>query len=92
MKVHHKHTTSDYREAHEVFSKFASIGTAYLTYDYPTHEYIVELTQIAHGTSDLMRATLAGMWATLDLNDEERDALAYADTAIKTLIDMGVIK
>ena len=92
MKVHHKHTTPDYREAQEVFNRFKKVGTAYMTYDYPTHEYTVELTQISHGTADLMRATLTGMWATMKLNTEERDALAYADSAIKTLQDMGVIK
>ncbi len=84
--------THDYREACEKFTKFKEHGTAYITYDYPTNEYIVELVRETKSVSDMMRAFLVDIKFNHDLITEELDALDYADSAIKTLQDMGVLK
>jgi len=84
--------THDYREACEKFKKFKEHGTAYITYDYPTKEYIVELVRETKSVSDMMRQFLVDIKLNHDLIEEELDALEYADSAIKTLQDMGVIE
>lgn len=84
--------THDYREACEKFKKFKEYGTAYITYDYPTREYIVELVCETHSTTDMMRQFLVDIKLNHDLVGEELDALEFADSAIKTLVDMGVIE
>lgn len=83
--------TPDYREACEKFTKFKEHGTAYITYDYLTKEYIVELTRETKTVAEMMRQFLLDIKLNYDLCDEELDALNYADSAIKTLEDMGVL-
>lgn len=84
--------THDHCEAIEKFKKFKEYGTTYITYDYTTREYIVELVREVNSTTDLMRQGLVDIKLNYDLTVEETDALDFADSAIKTLIDMGVIK
>lgn len=91
MKNKTKFRTHDYREAFEKFKKFKEHGTAYITYDYPTKEYIVELVREAKSVADLMRQGLVDIKLNYDLTAEEIDALDFADSSIKTLVDMGVI-
>lgn len=84
--------THDYREACEKFTKFKELGTAYITYDYTTQEYIVELVREVKSSTDLMRQILVDIKLNHDLIEEEIDALDFADSAIKTLQDMEIIK
>lgn len=84
--------THDYREANEKFRKFAEYGTTNTTYDNTTQEYIIELIREAKSSTDLMRQGLVDIKLNYNLTPDEIDALDYADSAIKTLIDMGVIK
>ena len=84
--------TPDYREACEKFAKCKDLGTAYITYDYPTKEYTVELTRETKTVADMMRQFLLDIKLNHDLIEEEIDALDYADSAIKTLQDMEIIK
>lgn len=92
MKNKTKFKTHDYREAFEKFKKFKEYGTAYITYDYPTKEYIVELIREAGSATELMRQGLVDIKLNYDLTPEELDALDFADSAIKTLIEMEIIK
>lgn len=93
-RMKHKRTfkTNDYREALEKFRKFKEHGTASVTRDNNAGEYVVELTSETHSVSDMMRQFLVDIKLNHDLCVEELDALDYADSAIKTLVDMGVIK
>lgn len=93
MKVVLKRNTPDYREAQELFSQFKAKGTTYLTYDYTTKDYLIECNQEASTYSEVMRIVLSDIAQRFSdqLNTEEKDALVYADGAIKTLIDMGEI-
>lgn len=91
MKNKTKFRTPDYREAFEKFKKFKEYGTAHITYDYHTKEYIVELVREADSATELMRQGLVDIKLNYDLTPEELDALDFADSAIKTLIDMEVI-
>lgn len=84
--------THDYCVAVDKFKKFKEHGTAYITYDYLTQEYIVELVRETKSTTDLMRHILVDIKLNHDLIEEEIDALDFADTAIKTLQDMEIIK
>ena len=89
MKIKTKRTTSDYREALEILADFKSEGTVYLVYDYPSKQYTVELWQESKTISDFYRIILSNIETD---SPEEKDAIAYADSAIKTLTDMGVIE
>lgn len=89
MKIKLKRTTPDYREAFKLFTDFKAKGTAYITYDYSSKLYIVELWQESKTISDFYRIILSNIETD---TPEEQDALAYADSAIKTLVDMGVIE
>ena len=84
--------THDYREAQEKFKKCKEYGTTYITYDYTTREYTVELTRETKTVSDMMRQFLVDIKLNHDLTAEETDALDFADSAIKTLQDMEVIE
>lgn len=84
--------TNDYREAFEKFRKFKEYGISSITCDDNAGEYIVELMCESHTVPDMMRQFLVDIKLNQDLCDEEIDALAYADSAIKTLVDMGVIE
>lgn len=92
MKIKHTYRTPDYRVAMEKFNKFKAEGSPYLIYDYTTKDYIIEITQEVSSNTDLMRNILHHLSNNDDLADEERDALAFADSAIKTLTDMGIIE
>lgn len=92
MKVKFKQDYTDYREAHEAFHKACTKGTAYLTYSYTTKTYTLETFKEVHGTPNLMREMLAHIYIENNLPEEQVDALVYAESAIKTLADMGVIK
>ena len=92
MKHKTIYRTHDYREACEKFTKFKEHGTAYITYDYPTKEYTVELIRETHSTTDMMRQFLVDIKLNHDLIGEELDALDFAESAIKTLVDMGVLQ
>lgn len=84
--------TKDYHEANEKFRKFKEYGSASSLYDFTTGEYTVELVREAKSSTELMRQGLVDIKLNYDLTPEEIDALDYADSAIKTLIDMGIIK
>ena len=91
MKVKIIKRTPDYREACQLFSEFSKKGTTYSTYDFTTKEYTVELVQDAHTDSEIHRLTLLNMYYNTD-SIEELLAITYADSAIKTLVDMGVLE
>lgn len=84
--------THDCNEAIEKFQKFKDYGSASSLYDFTTGEYIVELVREAKSSTDLMRQALVDIKLNYDLTDDEIDALAFADSAIKTLIDMEIIE
>lgn len=89
MKIKIKRTTPDYREAQQLFTDFKAKGTANITYDYPSKLYILESWQESKTESEFYRIILSNIETDIP---EEKDALAYADSAIKTLVDMGVIE
>lgn len=91
MTIKRKFETPDYREAMEKFAKYRqeALTRCYLIYDYPTSTYIVEVTTTVESEADFYRAILSNIETE---SQEEQDALAYADSAIKTLQDMEVIK
>ena len=84
--------THDYCKALEKFRMFKDYGTASVTCDHSAKEYIVELVREAHSSTELMRQLLVDIKLNYDLTLEETDALDFADSAIKTLVDMGVLK
>ena len=90
LKVKRKYV--DYRQAQEEFHKACEHGRAYLTFDFSTQTYELEYTAKINKTAELMRNLLFDIYVQNDLPDEQADALAYADSAIKTLVDMGVLK
>lgn len=92
MKIKLKHTTCDYREALEFATKYSTLGDTITTYHKETNDFIIEC--IAEVTSHVehMRKLLTIIKVEHDLTPEELDALAFADSAIKTLVDMGVIE
>lgn len=89
MKIKLKRTTPDYREAQKLFTDFKAKGSAYITYDYPSQLYTIECWQESKSESEFYRTILSNIETD---TPEEQDALAYADGAIKTLVDMGVIE
>lgn len=91
MKIKLKYETCDYREAQELFAKFKQQGTSYCTYDYPSKTYIIELEKECKTEAEQYRLVLQQMYINSH-TEEEKDALTYADGAIKTLIDMEVIQ
>jgi hypothetical protein len=91
MKIKLKYETCDYREAQELFAKFKQQGTSYCTYDYPSKTYKIELEKECNTEAEQYRWVLQQMFLN-SYTEEEKDALSYADSAIKTLIDMGVLK
>lgn len=84
--------THDYCEALEKFRNFKDYGTASVICDHLAKEYIVELVRETRSSTELMRQLLVDIKLNHDLTLEETDALDFADSAIKTLIDMGVIE
>lgn len=92
MKVKSKYKVHDYEEAVKKFAECKKLGTSYMTYDYPTHEYTIELEQESKSEAEFMRTILMGIKIMNSWSTEELDALAYADSAIKTLVDMGVLE
>ena len=92
MKIKTIFKTHNHDEAVKKFAEFKDLGTVYMIYDYTTHEYAIELQQETKSESDFMRTMLLSIKLQNELSTEELDALAYADSAIKTLVDMGVLE
>ena len=92
MKFKTKYRYHNYVEASEKFIECKKLGATNMTYDYPTQEYIIELVREVHSEPEFMRFLLSDIKLDYELSADEIDALAYADSAIKTLQDMGVIK
>lgn len=88
MKIKHVKQYDDYREALEKWRK-TTPSTIHSNVD---GSYTVEWTVTCNGTSDLMREYLLDINMQNDLPQEQIDALSFADGAIKTLVDMGIIK
>lgn len=93
MKIKSKYKVRHLEDAVKKFQECKRLGTSYMIYDYQTHEYTIELERDVESEADFMRAMLVGIRLNeAILTTEELDALAYADSAIKTLKDMGVIE
>jgi hypothetical protein len=88
MTVKHMTHYEDYREALEQWRK----NTPSTIHSLLDGTYTVEWETTCNSTTDLMREYLSDIKNDNDLPQEQIDALAFADSAIKTLIDMGVIK
>ena len=88
MIIKHSKHYEDYREALEKWRK-TTPSTIHSNID---GSYTVEWETRCNNHSDLMRAYLLDIKLLNDLSQEQLDALAYADSAIKTLVDMGIIK
>ena len=88
MTIKHSKHYEDYREALEKWRK-TTPSTIHSNTD---GSYIVEWETTCHTHTDLMREYLLDIKLYNDLPQEQIDALAYADSAIKTLVDMGIIK
>ncbi len=95
MKVSTSITTPDYREAMQLFSLHRSQGSKVTcnTIADNTFDYTVTWYTECNSTPSLMRQLIANIYhGHSDLPLEELDALVYAEQAIKTLEDMGVLK
>ena len=90
MNIRTTYRTPDYREAQEIFHKWSKIGEVCM---FQTHsgEYKVIRYMHTHTDSETHRAVLESIFLNTD-SIEEREALSYADSAIKTLVDMGVLE
>lgn len=88
MKVKHIKHYEDYREALQQWR----IHTPSTIHSHPNGTYTVEWVTTCNNSTDLMREYLLDIKLHNDLPQEQIDALDFADSAIKTLIDMGVIK
>ena len=88
MKVKHIKNYEDYREA---LTKWRNT-TPSTIHSNTDGSYIVEWETTCNTYTDLMREYLLDIKLNNDLPQEQIDALAYADSAIKTLVDMGIIK
>lgn len=91
MKAKVKYQTCDYREAQEMFAKFKQKGTSYIIYDYPTSTYTIELEVSCDTEAERNRYILQQLYYNVE-SEEEKETIIYADSAIKTLVDMGVLK
>ena len=91
MQVRLHKETEDSKEAIRLFQEFKKLGNAYMTYDYKTFIYDVEVIVKCETESEQHRIILKQIFLNTAA-PEEQDALAYADSAIKTLVDMGVLK
>ena len=88
MQVRLHKETEDSKQAVQLFQDFQKLGNAYMTYDYTTCAYDVEVTVKCETESEQHRIILKQLFLNTAA-PEEQDALAYADAAIKTLVDMG---
>lgn len=88
MTIKHTKHYEDYREALTQWRN-TSPSTIHSNTD---GSYTVEWETRCNNHSDLMRAYLLDIKLLNDLSQEQLDALSYADSAIKTLVDMGIIK
>ena len=95
MKIPTKITTPDYREAFNLFTvhkiDHARIQAVY-DKESDTWNYVVSWLNDCHTESERNRQFLANIYHSYDLPIEELDALCYAEQAIKTLVDMGVLE
>lgn len=90
MNIRTTYRTPDYREAQELFHEWTKQGEAYM-FPTKTGEYKVVRYMRTHTELETHRAVLENIFLHTD-SEEEREALSYADSAIKTLIDMGVLE
>lgn len=88
MKVKHIRHYEDYREALAQWKR----TTPSTIHSDTNGIYVVEWETTCNSTPDIMREFLLDIKLHNDLPQEQIDALDYADSAIKTLIDMGVIE
>lgn len=88
MTVKHIRHYEDYREA---LAQWRCSTPSTIT-SHTNGTYVVEWETTCNGSSDLMREYLLDIKNECNLTLEQIDALDYADSAIKTLVDMGVIK
>lgn len=88
MTIKHSKHYEEYREALEKWRK-TTPSTIHSNID---GSYTVEWETRCNNHSDLMRAYLLDIKLLNDLSQEQLDALSYADSAIKTLVDMDIIK
>ena len=88
MTIKHSKHYEDYREALEKWRK-TTPSTIHSNTD---GSYTVEWETRCNNHSELMREYLLDIQLYNDLPQEQLHALAYADSAIKTLVDMGMIK
>ena len=91
MRVRLHKETEDSKEAVQLFQEFQKLGNAYMTYDYTTFIHDVEVVVTCETEAEQHRLILKQLFLNTAA-PEEQDALSYADGAIKTLIDMGVLK
>lgn len=88
MKIKQTKHYEDYREA---ILQWNSHKPSLIHY----HEdgtFTVEWIAECNNTPDLMREFLLAIKLQNDLPQEQIDALAYADSAIKTLVDMEILQ
>lgn len=88
MTVKHIRHYEDYREALAEWRR----NTPATIHSHTNGVYVVEWETTVNTGSDLMREYLLDIRNDNDLPQEQIDALDFADSAIKTLIDMGMIK
>lgn len=88
MKIKQIKHHEDYREALQQWRRH----TPATIHSCSDGTYLVEWEAQCNSTSDLMREYLLGIKLQNDLPQEQIDALEFADSAIKTLVDMGVIE
>lgn len=88
MKLKHIKHYEDYREA---LTKWRNTTPSTIRSN-TDGSYTVEWETACNTYTDLMREYLLDIKLNNDLPQEQIDALAYADGAIKTLLDMGIIK
>ena len=88
MKVKHIKHYDNYNEALRQWR----INTPSTLHSHIDGTYVVEWETICNSTPDLMREYLLGIKLQNQLPQEQIDALEYADSAIKTLQDMEIIK
>lgn len=88
MKIKHVIHHEDYRDALAQWRRH----TPATIHSHTDGTYIVEWETKCDGASDLMREYLLDIKLHNDLPQEQIDALEFADSAIKTLLDMEIIK
>ena len=88
MKLKHIKYFEDYREALECWRR----TTPSTIHSCTQGVYIVEWESECNENAQMIRERLFDIKVDYNLSNEQLDALAFADSAIKTLLDMGIIK